>query len=170
MIMRRILWLWVVLFATVLSINAQERRERGPQHSREEMVLDQAKKMADRITLEKSKRDKFIETYRKYQDELWAANPRMHDDKAHKKDKAEKKDKAKDRRFDDNRKAADNIREKYRKEFGKMLTPEQLDKLFKYEGQRMGNGPRRQQGNHFGAERGANPGNHYGTERGGNRW
>ncbi|MDO5395637.1 MAG: hypothetical protein Q4F07_06705, partial [Bacteroidales bacterium] len=71
----RIMMLVTALFAFAVTTSAQHRRG-GERLSREQLAEKQAKHIAEELAFPEEISDKFIATYLKCQQEIWALGPR----------------------------------------------------------------------------------------------
>lgn len=130
----RIMLLVTAVFAFTCTASAQNRRG-GERISREQLAEKQAKHIAEELALNSEVSEKFIATYLKCQQEVWALGPRQ--GKPGKDSKTESQTESEiQSRFDRSQKLLD-IRKKYYAEYSKFLTAKQIDRVYKMEHQMM---------------------------------
>lgn len=118
---------------TVCAQNAQKQRL-----TREQLAEKQAGHMAEQLALDDKTSQRFVETYCRYQSELWTVKPKK-DRKAQQErnvmtdSDAEKELKA---RFERSQKLLD-IKQKYYAEYSKFLTQKQIKRVYELEKQTM---------------------------------
>lgn len=122
------------VFAFTCTASAQNRRG-GERISREQLAEKQAKHIAEELALSSEVSEKFIATYLKCQQEVWALGPRQ--GRQGKDSKTESQTESEiQSRFDRSQKLLD-IRKKYYAEYSKFLTAKQIDRVYKMEHQMM---------------------------------
>lgn len=130
----RIMLLVTAVFAFTCTASAQNRRG-GERISREQLAEKQAKHIAEELALSSEVSEKFIATYLKCQQEVWALGPRQ--GRQGKASKTESQTESEiQSRFDRSQKLLD-IRKKYYAEYSKFLTAKQIDRVYKMEHQMM---------------------------------
>ncbi len=130
----RIMLLVTAVFAFTCTASAQNRRG-GERISREQLAEKQAKHIAEELALSSEVSEKFIATYLKCQQEVWALGPRQ--GRQGKDSKTESQTESEiQSRFDRSQKLLD-IRKKYYAEYSKFLTAKQIDRVYKMEHQMM---------------------------------
>ena len=130
----RIMLLVTAVFAFTCTASAQHRRG-GERISREQLAEKQAKHIAEELALSSEVSEKFIATYLKCQQEVWALGPRQ--GRPGKGAMSESQtDSEIQSRFDRSQKLLD-IRKKYYAEYSKFLTAKQIDRVYKMEHQMM---------------------------------
>lgn len=128
----RIMMLVTALFAFAVTTSAQHRRG-GERLSREQLAEKQAKHIAEELAFPEEISDKFIATYLKCQQEIWALGPRR--DRRRKRSMTESQtDSVIQSRFDHSQKLLD-IRRNYYAEYSKFLTAKQIERVYELEQQ-----------------------------------
>lgn len=130
----RIMLLVTAVFAFTCTASAQNRRG-GERISREQLAEKQAKHIAEELALSSEVSEKFIATYLKCQQEVWALGPRQGRQGKDSKTEAQTESDIQSR-FDRSQKLLD-IRKKYYAEYSKFLTAKQIDRVYKMEHQMM---------------------------------
>lgn len=130
----RIMLLVTAVLAFACTASAQHRRG-NERISREQLAEKQAKYIAEELVLPSEVSEKFIATYLKCQQEVWALGPRQgRPDKGTMSES--QADSVIQTRFDYSQKLL-NIRKKYYAEYGKFLTAKQIERLYDMERQMM---------------------------------
>lgn len=130
----RIMLLVTAIFAFTCTASAQHRRS-GERISREQLAKKQAKHIAEELALTSEVSEKFIATYLKCQQEVWALGPRQgRPDKGTLSES--QTDSVIQTRFDHSQKLL-NIRKKYYAEYSKFLTAKQIERVYEMEHQMM---------------------------------
>ena len=125
----RMLFLAVVMAALCGTANAQKSEKR--RMSREQLAEAQARHIARQLAFDDKTTAKFVDTYTRCQKEIWTLAPRNKDRRGTAKTDAET-EKAMKERFERSQKLLD-IREKYYEEYGKFLTPKQIQRVYAIE-------------------------------------
>lgn len=130
----RIMLLMTAMFAFTCTASAQHRRG-GERISREQLAEKQARHIAEKLALTSEASEKFIATYLKCQQEVWALGPRQ--GRLGKGTMTESQtDSVIQSRFEHSQKLL-NIRKKYYAEYGKFLTAKQIERVYELERQMM---------------------------------
>lgn len=117
----------LLLMISAIGANAQDARQRM---SREQMAETQARHIAADLGLDGSTYDRFVETYKKYKNELWQTAPKRNRKEGRKASETEEQAAEKMRlRFERSQKVLD-IRNKYYHEFSKFLTQKQIEQMY----------------------------------------
>ena len=121
------------IMMAVCSTAAQAQTEQSKKQrlSREELAEKQARHIAHELALDDVTSQKYVDTYKACQQEVWALGPKV---KRHQADtateaEAEQANKA---RFEQSEKIL-KIREKYYKEYSKFLTQKQIERAYELE-------------------------------------
>lgn len=125
----RMLFLAVVMAALCGTANAQKNEKQ--RMSREQLAEVQARHIARQLAFDDKTTAKFVDTYTRCQKEIWTLAPRNKDRRGTAKTDAET-EKAMKERFERSQKLLD-IREKYYEEYGKFLTPKQIQRVYAIE-------------------------------------
>ncbi len=125
----RMLFLAVVMAALCGTANAQKSEKQ--RMSREQLAEVQARHIARQLAFDDKTTAKFVDTYTRCQKEIWTLAPRNKDRRGTAKTDAET-EKAMKERFERSQKLLD-IREKYYEEYGKFLTPKQIQRVYAIE-------------------------------------
>lgn len=125
----RMLFLAVVMAALCGTANAQKSEKQ--RMSREQLAEVQARHIACQLAFDDKTTAKFVDTYTRCQKEIWTLAPRNKDRRGTAKTDAET-EKAMKERFERSQKLLD-IREKYYEEYGKFLTPKQIQRVYAIE-------------------------------------
>ena len=150
---------FTALNLTVNSVMAQRPNGEDAQARRAEMVQRQAERMAKDFELKDDAKDKFIDTYKAYQKELRGDRTRGQRPDAQRGDKKLTDEEAKkqiEEYFTQQKEQIAQmerrlaVSQKYYEEFQKILTPQQLVKIFRQQPMRDGN---MQRGGGFGGPR-----------------
>ena len=117
----------LLLMLSAIGANAQDAKQRM---SREQMAETQARHIAADLNLDGSTYDRFVETYKKYKNELWQTAPKRNRKDGRKASETEEQAAEKMRlRFERSQKVLD-IRNKYYREFSKFLTQKQIEQMY----------------------------------------
>ena len=113
------------------AVQAQTEQSNKQRLSREQLAEKQAQHIAHELAFDDATAQKYVDTYKAYQQEVWALGPRV---KAKKKGdmteaEAEQANKA---RFEQSEKML-KIREKYYKEYSKFMTQKQIERAYELE-------------------------------------
>ena len=133
----KVFMLAVAMMACYGTIHAQNsNRQRLP---REELAEKQARYIADEMAMDDTVTGRFVETYCRFQKEIWALGPRAgrtspRDTASGTDTETEQEIKA---RFEHSQKILD-IRRKYYKEYSGFLTQRQIRRVYELERQMMG--------------------------------
>lgn len=126
----------VVMAMMTIAVSAQDNGKQ--RKSREELAQIQAQRIADDLAFDDKTTAKFIDTYCRYQKDVWALGPRMgkgsHAAKGQQ-SSPEAKETVK-QRLDRSQKLLD-IRKKYYAEYSKFLTEKQIGRVYELEKQMM---------------------------------
>lgn len=125
----RMLFLAVVMAALCGTANAQKSEKQ--RMSREQLAEVQARHIARQLAFDDKTTAKFVDTYTRCQKEIWTLAPRNKDRRGTAKTDAET-EKAMKERFERSQKLLD-IRKKYHEEYGKFLTPKQIQRVYAIE-------------------------------------
>ena len=125
----RMLFLAVVMAALCGTANAQKSEKQ--RMSREQLAEVQARHIARQLAFDDKTTAKFVDTYTRCQKEIWTLAPRNKDRRGTAKTDAET-EKAMKERFERSQKLLD-IRKKYYEEYGKFLTPKQIQRVYAIE-------------------------------------
>lgn len=125
-----------LLLCTMLSAMAAsaQKSDRQQRVSREQLADIQARHIIKELALDDKTSEKFLETYRSFQSEIWALGPRVRAKKGRASD-AETEQMMK-QRFDRSEKIL-KIRRKYYDEYSKFLTQAQIQRVYELERQMM---------------------------------
>lgn len=127
-------WMLCVALLAVMSVNVQAQNREKQRMTREELATVQAKHMAVDLALDDAASKRFVETYGKCQQEIWAlrAQPGKERKKSAASATEEEIKQELQRRFSHARKLLD-IREKYYNEYSQFLTQKQIKQLYQQE-------------------------------------
>ena len=119
----------------------QGRPDRDKRMTREQLAAVQARHISDALSLDDRTSEKFIETYCRFQEEIWALGPRpgRYEHKTDSTATAEEIDKAIQDKFDRSRQILE-IREKYYEEYSRFLSPKQIQEMYEIERRMMDDG------------------------------
>lgn len=137
--MKNLIRIFLLVTAMIVftdTASAQHRRG-GERVTREQLAEKQAKHIAEELAFTQEVSDKFIATYLKCQQEIWALGPRHGDQRRHrahrKRSMTESQvDSIIQSRFDHSQKLLD-IRRNYYAEYSKFLTAKQIEKVYELE-------------------------------------
>ena len=122
----------IAMLFTSINMSAQSNNQQ--RLSREELAEKQARHIAHELALDDATTQKYVATYKAYQQEVWALGPRLKRHQANVSEaEAEQANKA---RFEQSEKIL-KIREKYYKEYSKFLTQKQIERAYELEQQTM---------------------------------
>lgn len=122
----------IVMLFTSINMSAQSNNQQ--RLSREELAEKQARHIAHELALDDATTQKYVATYKAYQQEVWALGPRVKRHQANASEaEAEQANKA---RMEQSQKILD-LREKYYKEYSKFLTQKQIERAYELEQQVM---------------------------------
>ena len=125
----RMLFLAVVMAALCGTANAQKSEKQ--RMSREQLAEAQARHIARQLAFDDKTTAKFVDTYTRCQKEIWTLAPKRKGVKGAARTDAET-EKAMEERFERSQKLLD-IRKKYHEEYGKFLTPKQIQRVYAIE-------------------------------------
>lgn len=123
------LLLTVVMTAVCGTANAQKSEKQ--RMSREQLAEVQARHIARQLAFDDKTTAKFVDTYTRCQKEIWTLAPKRKGVKGAARTDAET-EKAMEERFERSQKLLD-IRKKYHEEYGKFLTPKQIQRVYAIE-------------------------------------
>lgn len=131
--MKQSLKILIALVVAILAVpQSYAQRQKEERLNREELAKAQAHHIARELAFDDEVTKKFVETYRRCQQEIWALGSRAKassgSDEA-----AEEEIEA---RFEHSQKILD-IRRKYYKEYSQFLTPKQIKRVYRIERQMM---------------------------------
>jgi len=117
------------------AVQAQTEQSKKQRLSREELAEKQARHIAHELALDDATTQKYVATYKAYQQEVWALGPRVkrHQTESATEAEAEQANKA---RMEQRQKILD-LREKYYKEYSKFLSQRQIERAYELEQQVM---------------------------------
>jgi len=117
------------------AVQAQNNPSNQQRLSREELAEKQARHIAHELALDDATTQKYVATYKAYQQEVWALGPRV---KRHQADTATEAEaeQANRARMEHSQKILD-LREKYYEEYSKFLTQRQIERAYELEQQVM---------------------------------
>ena len=122
----------IAMLFTSINMSAQSNNQQ--RLSREELAEKQARHIAHELALDDATTEKYVATYKAYQQEVWALGPRVKRHQANASEaEAEQANKA---RMEQSQKILD-LREKYYKEYSKFLTQKQIERAYELEQQVM---------------------------------
>lgn len=134
--MRNLVKALLLICALVFCVETSyaDSRRRGQQRiSREQLAEKQARHIAAEMELSPETTAKFVETYTKYQTEIWKVNGAVRQKKMRQKNLTElQTDSLIKSRFDNSQRILD-IRKKYYNEYHKFLTAKQISQVYKLE-------------------------------------
>lgn len=133
--MNKIISMMVIAIAMLFSsINMSAQSNNQQRLSREELAEKQARHIAHELALDDATTQKYVATYKAYQQEVWALGPKVKRNQTNASEaEAEQANKA---RFEQSEKIL-RIREKYYKEYSKFLTQKQIERAYELEQQVM---------------------------------
>lgn len=118
----------IAMLFTSINMSAQSNNQQ--RLSREELAEKQARHIAHKLALDDATTQKYVATYKAYQQEVWALGPRVKRHQANSSEaEAEQANKA---RMERSQKILD-LREKYYKEYSKFLTQRQIERAYELE-------------------------------------
>ena len=123
----------IAMLFTSISVSAQSNNQQ--RMSREELAESQARHIAHELAFDEVTTQKFMTTYKAYQQELWALGPRLSRSQSAQQTVAEA-EQAIRQRMERSQKILD-LREKYYEEYSKFLTPRQIERVYELEQQTM---------------------------------
>ena len=113
------------------SINMSAQSNNQQRLSREELAEKQARHIAHELALDDATTEKYVATYKAYQQEVWALGPRVKRLQVDTATEAEA-EQANKARMEQSQKILD-LREKYYKEYSKFLTQKQIERAYELE-------------------------------------
>ena len=117
------------------SINMSAQSNNQQRLSREELAEKQASHIAHELALDDATTEKYVATFKAYQQEVWALGPRVRRHQADTATEAEA-EQANKARMEQSQKILD-LREKYYWEYSKFLTQRQIERAYELEQQVM---------------------------------
>ena len=118
----------IAMLFTSINMSAQSNNQQ--RLSREELAEKQARHIAHELALDDATTQKYVATYKAYQQEVWALGPRV---KRHQANASEAEaEQANTARMEQSQKILD-LREKYYKEYSKFLTQRQIERAYELE-------------------------------------
>ena len=118
----------IAMLFTSINMSAQSNNQQ--RLSREELAEKQARHIAHELALDDATTQKYVATYKAYQQEVWALGPRVKRHQANASEaEAEQANKA---RMEQSQKILD-LREKYYKAYSKFLTQRQIERAYELE-------------------------------------
>lgn len=120
----------IAVFALGTNLYADEKNEHQ-RLSREELAEKQARHIAHELAFDDATTQKYVETFKAYQQEVWALGPRQPQKKQEAKTDAETEQAIKEG-FAHSQKILD-IRKKYYDKYSKFLTPKQIERAYELE-------------------------------------
>ena len=134
--MNRIISMMVISIAMLFgSINISAQINNQQRLSREELAEKQARHIAHELALDDATTQKYVVTYKAYQQDVWALGSRIRRHQADTATEAET-EQANKARMEQSQKILD-LREKYYEEYSKFLTQKQIERAFELEHQVM---------------------------------
>jgi hypothetical protein len=155
--MKRFVKIIMVLVSVTIccgTMYGQGRPDRDKRMTREQLAAVQARHISDALSLDDETSGIFIDTYCRFQEEIWALGPRpgRYEHKTDSTATAEEIDKAIQDKFERSRQILE-IREKYYEEYSRFLSPKQIQEMYEIErrmmdrlSRRNGNIPERRPG------------------------
>ncbi|MCM1483301.1 MAG: hypothetical protein NC043_03125 [Muribaculaceae bacterium] len=122
--MKRTIKIMMLLFIAICASVQSFAQSNDRNVSREKLAITQARHIASELALDEAITQKLVETYCACQKEIWALGSRQK--------RGSDTSASIENRFDRSQKILD-IRKKYYAEYGKFLTPEQIDKVYRLE-------------------------------------
>ncbi|MBQ6203780.1 MAG: hypothetical protein IJK46_06775 [Prevotella sp.] len=123
--------LTIAMLAVSMNLSAQDDQSKKQRISREELAEKQALHIAHEMALDDATTQKYVATYKAYQQEVWALGPRVRRHSSSGASEAESEQAIK-ARFEQSEKIL-KIREKYYKEYSKFLTQKQIERAYELE-------------------------------------
>lgn len=131
--MKQTLKLLVILMLAIIATpQSYAQRNKNERISREELAEVQARHIAKELAFDDEVTKKFVDTYCRCQQEIWALGPRMKASSS----SDEATEEEIEARFEHSQKILD-IRKKYYKEYSKFLTQKQIKRVYEIERQMM---------------------------------
>ena len=125
----------VIIVTSCDAIHGQNNDNRQ-RISREQLAGIQAKEIAEEMAMDDATRQKFIDTYDRYQKEIWALSPKL--GKQRGRDNFERSDAESEQLIKDRFARSQQIlaiRQKYYTEYSKFLTQRQIERVYELEKQ-----------------------------------
>jgi hypothetical protein len=125
----------VIIVTSCGAIHGQNNNNRQ-RISREQLAGIQAKEIAEEMAMDDATRQKFIDTYDRYQKEIWALSPKL--GKQRGRDNFERSDAESEQLIKDRFARSQQIlaiRQKYYAEYSKFLTQRQIERVYELEKQ-----------------------------------
>ena len=113
------------------AVQAQTEQSKKQRISREELAEKQARHIAHELALDDATTEKYVATYKAYQQEVWALGPRVKRHSAANATEAEA-EQANKARMERSQQIL-VLREKYYKEYSKFLTQKQIERAYELE-------------------------------------
>lgn len=158
--MNKMISMMVITIAMLFSsINMSAQSNDQQRLSREQLAEKQARHIAHELALDDATTQKYVATYKAYQQEVWALGPRVRRHQADTITEAEA-EQANKARMEQSQKILD-LREKYYVEYSQFLTQKQIERAYELEQQVM----RRLARHHHRQGSTAGTGNHRRTSR-----
>lgn len=133
--MKKVIICLLLLCTLLPTMTASAQKvDRQQRVSREQLADIQARHIIKELALDDKTGDKFLETYRNFQREIWALGPRVRAKKGRASDS--ETEQSIEQRFDMSEKIL-KIRRKYYGEYSKFLTQEQIQRVYELERQMM---------------------------------
>lgn len=123
----------ILLFAmamTTFCVSTYAQKDRRQRMTREQLAETQAKYIAKEMTMDDATAEQFIETFCRFQKEIWALGPRPKREVSDRTD-AETEQALKER-FAHSQKVLD-LRQKYYEEYSKFLSQKQIERIYELE-------------------------------------
>lgn len=118
----------------VLCANAYAQNSDRQRMTREQLAETQAKYITKKMAMDDAAAEKFVKTFCRFQQEVWALGPRLRKDASNRSDS--ETEQALKARFEHSKKILD-LRKKYYVEYSKFLTQKQIERVYKLERQMM---------------------------------
>lgn len=126
----------VIIVTSCNAIHGQNNNNNRQRISREQLAGIQAKEIAEEMAMDDATRQKFIDTYDRYQKEIWALSPKL--GKQRGRDNFERSDAESEQLIKDRFARSQQIlaiRQKYYAEYSKFLTQRQIERVYELEKQ-----------------------------------
>jgi len=126
----------VIIVTSCGAIHGQNNNNNRQRISREQLAGIQAKEIAEEMAMDDATRQKFIDTYDRYQKEIWALSPKL--GKQRGRDNFERSDAESEQLIKDRFARSQQIlaiRQKYYTEYSKFLTQRQIERVYELEKQ-----------------------------------
>ena len=125
----------ILMAVCTTAVQAQDNQSKKQRMSREQLAEAQAKHIAHELALDDATTQKYVATYKAYQQEVWTLGPRVRRHQADTATEAEA-EQANKARMEQSQKIL-ALREKYYKEYSKFLTQRQIERANELEKQVM---------------------------------